>query len=144
MGYEAEGTLEENYLQRFLRSLRGPGNGAKRTEGPIPAPVPTDSNRYWTGPELLGPPPVSAGPYRLSNGLCWSMQNTHNGTYHWRVDIDRHRPALDCCRSKQVRAGPVAVWIGRCREVPVRGEIARNAVFSWDVNLLIFSKIPFH
>ena len=52
--------------------------------------------------------------------------------------MDRHRPALDWWRSKQVGAGPVPVWIGRyrCRSGPVgvgrlrcRGETARNAVY---------------
>ena len=32
--------------------------------------------------------------------------------------MDRHRPALDLCLSKQVGAGPVTVWIGRWHPVP--------------------------
>ena len=88
-------------------SLRGIGPYPTPT-GTGPAPTCLDQHQSWTG------------LYRVSNGLCRCLT----------IDIDRYRPVLVWCRSKQVGTGlnrsvPVGPYADRFR---YRREIARNAV----------------
>ena len=66
-----------NVIQRFLRSLRGTGNGTNRAR-PIQADTGPD-RIAWTGTSLGL---VCAGPYRVSNGLCRCLT----------IDIVGYRP----------------------------------------------------
>ena len=65
----------------------------------VAEPAPTDSDRHRIGP----------------NDLCRSMPESNTDKDPYRVDMDRDIMALDWCRSKQVGADPVLVWIVRCR-----------------------------